>query len=101
MKEIIGHPDFLYLGDSKASTYQNRAKINEEGVIYCFPLAMIQPRPKSLSDWVKNPVTETIKFYFISKARSHLLIPKARCQRHATRPHLPITKSSIKPCHKI
>ena len=63
MKEIIGHSNFLYLGDSKASTYQNRAKINEEGGIYCFPLAMTQPRPKLLSDWVKNPVTETIKFY--------------------------------------
>lgn len=63
MKEIIGHSNFLYLGDSKASTYQNRAKINKEGGIYCFPLAMTQPRPKLLSDWVKNSVTETIKFY--------------------------------------
>ncbi len=62
MKEIIGHPNFLYLGDSKASTYHNRAKIDAEGGIYCFPLAMTQPRPKLLSDWVKNPVTEIIKF---------------------------------------
>ncbi len=63
MKEIIGHGNFLYLGDSKASTWENRAKINQEGGIYCFPLAMSQPRPKLLSDWVKNPVTEIIKFW--------------------------------------
>ena len=63
MKEIIGNPDFLYLADSKASTWHNRAKINEEGGIYCFPLAMSQPRPKLLSDWVNNPVTEIIKFW--------------------------------------
>jgi transposase len=34
MKEIIGNPDFLYLADSKASTWHNRAKINEEGGMY-------------------------------------------------------------------
>jgi transposase len=62
MKEIIGHPDFLYLADSKASTWENRAIIHKEGGIYCFPLAMNQPRPKILSDWLKNPVTEIIKF---------------------------------------
>jgi transposase len=63
MKEIIGHPNFLYLGDSKASTYHNRAKIDKEGGIYCFPLAMTKPRPKLLLDWVQNSVTEIIKFW--------------------------------------
>lgn len=61
MTEIIGHRDFLYLADSKASTWENRAKIHAEGGIYCFPLAMTQPRPKLLRDWVKNPPTEAIK----------------------------------------
>lgn len=61
MTEIIGHRDFLYLADSKASTWENRAKIHAEGGIYCVPLAMTQPRPKLLSDWVKNPPTEVIK----------------------------------------
>ncbi len=41
MTEIIGHQDFLYLADSKASTWENRAKIDAEGGIYCFPLTMI------------------------------------------------------------
>ena len=63
MKEIMGNPDFLYLADSKASTWENRAKINTEGGIYCFPLAMSKPRPKLLSDWVKEPVREIIKFW--------------------------------------
>jgi transposase len=63
MTKIIGHEDFLYLADSKASTWENRAKINAEGGIYCFPLAMTQPRPKLLADWVKHPVTEVIKIF--------------------------------------
>ena len=61
MTEILGNREFLYLADSKASTWHNRAKIHREGGIYCFPLAMTQPRPKLLSDWVKNPPTEMIK----------------------------------------
>ena len=61
MKQIIGHPDFLYLADSKASTWHNRAKINAEGGIYCFPLAMSKPRPKLLSDWINNPPSEIMK----------------------------------------
>ncbi len=55
--EIIGHKDFLFLADSKGSTWNNRAKINQEGGIYCFPLAMHQPRPKLLSEWIANPPT--------------------------------------------
>lgn len=61
MTEIIAHKEFLYLADSKASTWSNRAKIQGEVRIYCFPLAMTQPRPKLLADWVKNPPTEVIK----------------------------------------
>jgi transposase len=61
MTEILGHREFLYLGDSQASTWENRAKIDGEGGIYCFPLAMTQPRPKLLADWLKNPPTEVIK----------------------------------------
>jgi transposase len=59
--EILGRRDFLYLADSKASTYENRAKIHAEGGSYCFPLAMTQPRPKLLADWVNNPPTEVLK----------------------------------------
>ena len=61
MTEILSKKDFLYLADSKASSYENRAKIDAEGGIYCFPLAMNQPRPKLLADWVSNPPSEVIK----------------------------------------
>lgn len=46
MAEILGKKDFLYLADSKASSYENRAKIQAEAGNYGFPLAMNQPRPK-------------------------------------------------------
>ncbi len=65
MTEILGKKDFLYLADSKASSYENRAKIQAEGGIYCFPLAMNQPRPKLLADWVSNPPSEVI--YIVEK----------------------------------
>jgi transposase len=55
---IIGHKNFLFLADSKASTWANRALIDREGGIYCFPLAMSQPRPKILADWIVNPPTK-------------------------------------------
>ena len=61
MTEILGKKDFLYLADSKASSYENRAKIQAEGGNYCFPLAMNQPRPKLLTDWVNNPPNEVVK----------------------------------------
>lgn len=61
MTEILGQREFLYLADSKASTWENRAKISAEGGIYCFPLAMTQPRPLLLADWVNNPPTEVLK----------------------------------------
>ncbi|MGV2437791.1 MAG UNVERIFIED_CONTAM: hypothetical protein LVT10_25285 [Anaerolineae bacterium] len=62
MSAILGHrEEFLYLADSKASTWENRAKIQAEGGIYCFPLAMTQPRPQILADWVNNPPTEVVK----------------------------------------
>ncbi|NEO50415.1 MAG: hypothetical protein F6K55_42555 [Moorea sp. SIO4A3] len=51
LAEIIGHKNFLFLADSKASSWANRAKIDTEGGIYVFPLAMTKPRPKILFDW--------------------------------------------------
>ena len=56
--EIIGHKNFLFLADCKASSWANRAMIDREGGIYCFPLAMTQPRPQIKSDWIANPPTK-------------------------------------------
>ena len=74
--EIIGHKDFLFLADSKGSTWNNRAKINQEGGIYCFPLAMHQPRPKLLSEWVANPPTVIQEIGLDSEADSKSPIGK-------------------------
>jgi transposase len=57
LAELIGHLDFLFLADCKASSWSNRAQIDREGGIYCFPLAMTGHRPKLLLDWVTNPPT--------------------------------------------
>ena len=37
-----------------SSTWNNRALIHTEGGIYCFPLAMVKPRPHLLLQWVTN-----------------------------------------------
>lgn len=55
--EIIGHTDFLYIADCKASSWANRAQIDRNSGIYCFPLAMTSNRPDILKDWVLNPPT--------------------------------------------
>jgi len=57
LAELIGHKDFLFLADCKASSWSNRAQIDREGGIYCFPLAMTGHRPKLLWDWISHPPT--------------------------------------------
>ena len=57
LASVIGHKDFLFLADCKASSWSNRAQIDREGGIYCFPLAMTGHRPLLLLDWVTNPPT--------------------------------------------
>jgi transposase len=63
LAKIIGHKDFLFLADSKASTWNNRGSINHEGGIYCFPLAMVKPRPKLLSQWIADSPTPVSEIY--------------------------------------
>ena len=63
LEKTIGHKDFLFLADSKSSTWNNRAKIHQEGGIYCFPLAMSQPRPQLLSQWIANSPTAVEEIY--------------------------------------
>ena len=61
--EIIGHRDFLFLADCKASSWSNRGEIDRAGGIYCFPLAMTGHRPQWLADWVAHPPTKVMKIY--------------------------------------
>ncbi len=60
--------------DSKGSTWNNRAKINQEGGIYCFPLTMHQPRPKLLTQWVTNPPTVLQQIFLDSEVESESAI---------------------------
>lgn len=55
LAQIIGHTDFLFLADSKASSWSNRGQIAQLGGIYCFPLALTGNRQKLLRDWVLSP----------------------------------------------
>lgn len=55
MAGIIGHTDFLFVADCKAASRANRAHIQHEGGIYCFPLAMTGHQPAILRDWVLDP----------------------------------------------
>lgn len=57
MVDIIGHTDFLFIADCKASSWANRALIDRDSGIYCFPLAMTGNRPQMLRDWVLNAPT--------------------------------------------
>ena len=76
LAQIIGHKDFLFLADSKASTWNNRALIHTEGGIYCFPLAMSQPRPKLLSQWIANSPTAVEEIYLNGEDDSEAPIGK-------------------------
>lgn len=63
LAKIIGHKDFLFLADSKASTWNNRASINAQGGVYCFPLAMVKPRVQLLSQWIADSASAVETIY--------------------------------------
>ena len=54
MVEIIGHSDFLLVGDCKLSSLLNRVQLHLEGGLYLSPLAMTGQWPAVLQDWVLN-----------------------------------------------
>ena len=78
LAKIIGHKDFLFLADSKASTWNNRGSINHEGGIYCFPLAMVKPRPKLLSQWSTDSLTPVEEIYLNGEEDSEYPIGEER-----------------------
>ena len=73
LQEIIGHRDFLFLADCKASTWANRAILDREGGRYCFPLSMSKPRPQILETWLGHPPTEVIKIFRADRQESSVL----------------------------
>lgn len=57
LRQVIGHSDFLMVGDCKASALATRAQIQQQGGLYCFPLAETGLTPTMLKQWVLEPPT--------------------------------------------
>jgi transposase len=55
MVQTIGHKQFLFVADCKASALATRAVIDHEGGLYLFPLPMTGEIPRLLSEWIANP----------------------------------------------
>lgn len=55
MVQVIGHADFLVVGDCKLASLENRAQIQAGGGYYLAPLAMTGDTPEDLRQWVCNP----------------------------------------------
>lgn len=58
MTKTIGHSQFLYIADSKASSLETRATISREKGNYLFPLPKTGDIPKHLKNLVLNPPKE-------------------------------------------
>ena len=56
-KRVVGHPDFVFVGDSKASALATRAQIHQRGGLYCMPLSQTGHAPLMLKQWVLHPPT--------------------------------------------
>lgn len=57
LAEVVGHRNFVMVGDCKASALATRAQIHHEGGVYCVPLAQTGFVPQMLKHWVINPPT--------------------------------------------
>ncbi len=53
----LGHRDFLFVADSKASALETRATLAAEGGRYLFPQTMTGDVPELLAAWVAEPPT--------------------------------------------
>ena len=63
MCQTIGHPDWLYVADSKAAARQIRGSIDHTGGRYLFPLPMTGDTPTWLRVQVLSPPVEPEKIY--------------------------------------
>ena len=64
-EQVVGHPNFVFVGDSKASALATRAQIHQRGGLYCMPLSHTGHTPLMLKQWVFHPPT-TVKFIRLS-----------------------------------
>ncbi|MCP3872190.1 MAG: transposase [Desulfobacteraceae bacterium] len=63
MAKIIGHTDFLYVADSKASALKTRGTIDKEKGSYLFPLPMTGNVPDNLKNDVRTKSATAEKIY--------------------------------------
>ena len=63
MVKVIGHPDFLVVGDCKLASLENRAQIQDGQGYYLAPLPMTGDTPDDLQRWVLNPPATCHKIY--------------------------------------
>jgi transposase len=63
MVEIVGHTQFLLVGDSKLSSLGNRVQLHLENGWYLSPLAMTGRWPGILREWVLDPPFEVQDIY--------------------------------------
>lgn len=55
MAQTIGHKDFVFIADCKASARSTRAQIDQQGGVYCVPLALTGKMNQLLAQWVLDP----------------------------------------------
>ncbi len=55
MAQTLGHKDFVFIADSKASAQSTRAQIDQQGGLYCVPLALSGRMSDVLAQWVLDP----------------------------------------------
>ena len=56
--DVIGHADFLTVGDCKLASLANRSQIHAGGGFYLTPLPLTGNTPAELAAWVLNPPSE-------------------------------------------
>jgi transposase len=61
MAQVIGHKNFVFIADCKASSIATRAQIAANGGIYCVPVPMSGQHPQDLKQWVLDPPAETVE----------------------------------------
>jgi transposase len=68
--DVIGHPDFLMVGDCKLASLANRAQIHAGGGFYLTPLPMTGNTPTELEAWVFKPPSAPRAIRLPDQARS-------------------------------
>jgi transposase len=78
MVAVIGHTDFLTVGDCKLASLANRAQIHAGGGFYLAPLPMTGDTPAELAAWVLKPPHKVQAIRLTSQSRTDGSAPVGR-----------------------